>query len=219
MATSPLYSWPEPDNTDLVKNGALAIRTLGNAIDTTMGTMTPKSIVDAKGDLIAATANDTPARLAVGANDTMLIADSTAATGLAWKTATTQFPWQDWTPSYGGITVGNGTVQARFQRIGKLVNFYWRFDLGSTSSVGADPSLSMPSTKYSTGYAWHDAVLQDSSSGTFSKGFAINTGATTYIYAINTASTYAASAPASSTVPFTWGVTDVMFVYGSYEEI
>ena len=36
MATSPYYSWPEPDNTDLVKNGALAIRTAVDAIDTSM---------------------------------------------------------------------------------------------------------------------------------------------------------------------------------------
>jgi hypothetical protein len=86
MATSPIYSWPEPDDTSLVKNGALAMRTLGNAIDTTMATMVPKSIVDAKGDLIGATANDTPARLAVGTNGQVLTADSTAATGLAWAT-------------------------------------------------------------------------------------------------------------------------------------
>lgn len=84
MATSPIYNWPEPDNTDLVKNGALAIRTLGNAIDTTMATMVPKTIVDAKGDLIAGTAADTAARLAVGANGQILVADSTAATGLKW---------------------------------------------------------------------------------------------------------------------------------------
>jgi len=44
------------------------------------------SIVDAKGDLIAATANDTPARLAVGTNGQVLQADSTAATGLKWAT-------------------------------------------------------------------------------------------------------------------------------------
>jgi hypothetical protein len=84
MATSPIYGWLEPDNTDLVKNGALAIRTLGNAIDTTMGTMTPKSTVTAKGSLIAATAASTPANLAVGANGETLVADSTAATGLKW---------------------------------------------------------------------------------------------------------------------------------------
>jgi hypothetical protein len=43
------------------------------------------AIVDAKGDLIAASAADTPARLAVGANGTALVADSTAATGLAYS--------------------------------------------------------------------------------------------------------------------------------------
>ena len=42
------------------------------------------TIVDAKGDIIAATAADTPARLAVGANDTVLTADSTQATGIKW---------------------------------------------------------------------------------------------------------------------------------------
>jgi hypothetical protein len=44
------------------------------------------SIVDAKGDLIGATANDTPARLAVGTNGQILTADSTAATGIKWAT-------------------------------------------------------------------------------------------------------------------------------------
>jgi hypothetical protein len=113
MATSPNYNWPEPDNTDLVKNGALAIRTAVNAIDTslaelkggTTGQVLSKAsntdldytwvvqddsnaiqnaIVDAKGDLIAATAADTPARLAVGTNGQVLTADSTTATGLKW---------------------------------------------------------------------------------------------------------------------------------------
>jgi len=45
----------------------------------------PNSIVDAKGDLIAATANDTPAKLTVGANNTILTADSSTATGLVWR--------------------------------------------------------------------------------------------------------------------------------------
>lgn len=45
------------------------------------------TIVDAKGDLITAVAADTPARIPVGANDTVLTADSTTATGLKWATA------------------------------------------------------------------------------------------------------------------------------------
>jgi len=88
MATSPNYGWLEPDNTDLVKNGALAIRTLGNAIDTTMATMTPKSTVTTKGDLVAATAASTPARLAVGNNGETLVADSSTSTGLRYIPAT-----------------------------------------------------------------------------------------------------------------------------------
>jgi len=44
------------------------------------------NIVDAKGDLIAATAADTVARLAVGTNNQVLTADSSTATGLKWAT-------------------------------------------------------------------------------------------------------------------------------------
>lgn len=113
MATSPLFGWEEPDDVDLVKDGAAAIRTLGNAIDTSMGDLLggttgqvlskasntnmdftwvtsddanaiQNAIVDAKGDLIAASAADTPARLAVGTNGQVLSADSTASAGLAW---------------------------------------------------------------------------------------------------------------------------------------
>jgi hypothetical protein len=46
-----------------------------------------KSIVDAKGDLIAATAADTVARLAVGTNGQVLTADSAEATGMKWAAA------------------------------------------------------------------------------------------------------------------------------------
>jgi hypothetical protein len=43
--------------------------------------------IDAKGDLVVGTAADTFARLAVGANGTVLTADSAEATGLKWAAA------------------------------------------------------------------------------------------------------------------------------------
>jgi hypothetical protein len=92
MATTTNYGWTTPNDTDLVKDGAAAIRTLGSSIDTTVfanaSAGIAKSIVDAKGDLIAGTAADTVARLAVGTNDQILVADSTAATGMKWATPT-----------------------------------------------------------------------------------------------------------------------------------
>jgi hypothetical protein len=88
MATTTNYSWSTPDDTALVKDGAAAIRSLGTAIDTTVftnaGAAITKATVDAKGDLIAGTADNTVARLAVGANNTILVADSSTATGLKW---------------------------------------------------------------------------------------------------------------------------------------
>jgi hypothetical protein len=58
-----------------------------SAIQTQLDAKIAKSIVDAKGDIIAATAADTVARLAVGSNDQVLTADSSTATGLKWATA------------------------------------------------------------------------------------------------------------------------------------
>lgn len=114
MATTTTnFGWDIPQSTDLVKDGATAIAALGQDIDTalvdlkggTTGQVLAKAsntdldytwvtqddanaiqntIVDAKGDLISATAADTPARLAVGTNGQVLIADSSASTGLKW---------------------------------------------------------------------------------------------------------------------------------------
>lgn len=40
MSTTPNYGWPTPDDTDLVKDGAAAIRALGDAADATVSAVT-----------------------------------------------------------------------------------------------------------------------------------------------------------------------------------
>jgi hypothetical protein len=76
---------------DSTSSTSTSLAATANAVKTTYDLANgavPKSIVDAKGDLVAATAADTVSRLAVGTNGQVLTADSTAATGLAWATTT-----------------------------------------------------------------------------------------------------------------------------------
>jgi hypothetical protein len=51
----------------------------------------PKTLTTTKGDIITATAANTPARLGVGSDAQILVADSTASTGLKWATPSTTF--------------------------------------------------------------------------------------------------------------------------------
>jgi hypothetical protein len=64
MANTTNYNWETPDDTDLVKDGAAAIRTLGNSVDTTTKALNPETTL---GDIAyrSATSN-TNTRLPIG---------------------------------------------------------------------------------------------------------------------------------------------------------
>jgi hypothetical protein len=70
MATTTNYGWDTPDDTDLVKDGAAAIRTLGSSVDTTTKALNPSTTL---GDIEyrSATAN-TNTRLGIGTNGNVL---------------------------------------------------------------------------------------------------------------------------------------------------
>jgi hypothetical protein len=64
----------------------------GGTSGTVTVTNSMATAIDAKGDLVPGTGADTFARLAVGANDTVLTADSSTATGLKWAAPATSAP-------------------------------------------------------------------------------------------------------------------------------
>jgi hypothetical protein len=74
MATTTNYGWTTPDDTDLVKDGAAAIRTLGSSVDTTTKALNPSTT---EGDIEyrSATAN-TNSRLAIGTAGQILTVNS-----------------------------------------------------------------------------------------------------------------------------------------------
>jgi hypothetical protein len=104
--TTPNFGWSVPVSTDLVKDGATAIELLGDSIDAslvdlkggttgqvltkasgtdmdfTFTTPTDQIPLTTKGDLL--TFDTADARLGVGANGTVLTADSAETTGLKW---------------------------------------------------------------------------------------------------------------------------------------
>jgi len=172
--TTPNFGWPVPTSTDLVKDGATAIEALGDAIDASMldfkgGTTNqvlaknsntdmdfkwvadasgiPATIIDAKGDLIAGTAADTAARLAVGTNGQVLTADSTAATGLAWASSSTpSYTFTSYTPTIAATSgsITSTTAKGQYVQIGKMMVVMLDINITNAGSGAGGLSVSIP---------------------------------------------------------------------------
>jgi len=77
------------------------------------------AIFDAKGDILVGTAADTVGKLTVGANDTVLVADSSTATGLKWA-AYDPLPSQ--TGNAGKVLSTNGSTTSWVATSGETFN-------------------------------------------------------------------------------------------------
>jgi hypothetical protein len=105
------------------------------------------TIFDAKGDLLTATANDTPARLAVGADYGFLQSLASETTGNRWNAS----GWTSYTPTVStqSGTITTASAQGYWIRIGKLC-VLWTSWIVTTNGTGAQSlKLTLPFTSIS----------------------------------------------------------------------
>ena len=190
MPTTSNFGWTTPADTDLVKDGAAAIRTLGSGIDT--------SFVDLKG-------GTTGQVLSKASNSDLDFSFITPSAGFA--------NYADYTPTYSSFTLGNGTVVAKQAQSNNTVHTYGRITLGSTSSISGAWEISLPTAVAFTslGYQGFCSFLDASASLLYVgwMNFGIGGGAVFRPRSLTASQIYAGDIGA--TTPFTWTTSDILY--------
>jgi hypothetical protein len=103
----------------------------GGTSGTVTVTNSMATAIDAKGDLIAGTGSDAFSRIAVGANDTVLTADSTTGTGLKWAAPVTGGSLDYVLLNTGGTSLSGTSTSVSFSAQKAL----WIYVAGASSSA------------------------------------------------------------------------------------
>lgn len=194
MATTTNYSWATPEDTDLVKDGAAAIRTLGSSADTTVKNLNPGTTA---GDIDYYTSSTAKNRVAIGSNGQVL----TVAAGVpSWATPATAGAFTLITPtstanSGGTVTTSGAAVTASGVNSVSLNGIF--------SATYEDYLIVIDNI---TGNTTDDFALRFRASGTD------NTGATNYKYCIlygTDAGVAGAAGSAGISYAFAFEVTNV----------
>jgi hypothetical protein len=127
--------------------------------------------------------------------------------------------WTTYVPTWTNVTVGNGTVTARYTRVfGKTIKGYVRFVLGNTSAITGGVSVSLPVTVHASMAATNVRVgygtYLDDSTGSRYWGAPIIGTATTLVLCDH-ANPYA---QITGAIPFAWTTSDVLSVFFEVEE-
>lgn len=130
--------------------------------------------------------------------------------------------WVAWTPTLANVTVGNGTLTAAYQRVGRWVAFNIKFVFGSTSAMGTGPTYTLPVTanaRYSSAAdTYGQTTFLDASTGGLFHGRSLRSSTTVGTMFVDLASTtHVNSANVTSSVPFTWTTSDAFVVQGWFE--
>lgn len=134
-----------------------------------------------------------------------------------------QNPFTAWVPTWTNLTVGNGTVTAKYRQIGKLVIVRLVIVFGSTTSISGAVSFTLPVTR--AAYAGTAGVSPlgmarffDASPGAGYEGVVVTPSTTTAkLHVWQASGTYTQAVDLSSTVPVTWTTSDEIHVQLSYE--
>ena len=122
-----------------------------------------------------------------------------------------------YTPTWTGVTLGNGTNTGGYKQFGRMTYFRATFVLGTTSAITGAVTVTLPLTAASSAQTARFAVgFLDG--GTEYPGVSGGSSTTTVAaLTMNVAGTYPSSATISATIPFTWGNGDTIAVSGWYD--
>ena len=121
-----------------------------------------------------------------------------------------------WNPTVTGLTKGNGTQTTHHVKQGRLCQLHYIFTFGSTSAVTGALTFTLPFTAMSLA-AMGSAYLWDNSAGSPFLGTAsLNSTTVVSIQCEASTTNFAEGRNTSSTIPFTWAVSDGVYWSMSY---
>jgi hypothetical protein len=146
----------------------------GGTSGTVTVTNSMATAIDAKGDLVPGTGADTFARLAVGANNTVLTADSAAATGMKWATTS---PALTWSLLNAGGTALTGAASVTVSGISNKTNLMVIISNGSSTNTTANVKIRINSDSGTNYNAWGNQTAGTASyAATNLSGFSSTSG-------------------------------------------